>query len=221
MASSPVQVTTTIVGGRARSVRYRLDGTPLAAAARGSHDLTLTPERLGTLGRHVLTTTVRGRHGAERTIRLALTTAPCSTLFTAQRWRTTAGFGLRLRLDARSPLGKVAFAIPRSLLPERLDAARPAGFLRLYVGGRPAPVRYDLAVPRRGARAVLLGGRGRPSVRLTRTGLAVAGLPAGTAVAEVTLYRVTRLDGATTRKALPVRAGVHAQTFASTPRAPR
>jgi hypothetical protein len=186
MASSPVQVTTTIVSGRARSVRYRLDGTPLAAAARGSHDLTLTPERLGTLGRHVLTTTVRGRHGAKRTIRIALTTAPCSTLFTAQRWRTTAGFGLRLRL-----------------------------------GGRPTPVRYELAVPRRGAPAVLLGGRGRPSVRLTRTGLAVAGLPAGTAVAEVTLYRVTRLDGASTRRALPVRAGVHAQTFASTPRAPR
>jgi hypothetical protein len=224
--SSPVQVTTTIVGGRARSVRYLLDGRPLAAAAKGSHDAMITPAQLGAPGRHVLTTTVRGRRGAKRTIKLTLTTVSCATLFAAQRWRTTAGYGLRLRLDARTALDAVSFAVPRALLPKRLASGRPAGFLRLYVGGRPAPVRYELAVPRRGAAPVLLAGADRPAVRLTRRGLRLSGLPAGTAVAELTLYRVSRLDGATTRKRLPIAASVQgagavAQTFVARPRAPR
>ena len=63
---------------------------------------------------------------------------------------------------------------------------------------------------------------------MTRTGrgLAVAGLPAGTAVAELTLYRVTKLDTATPRRgfrigAVVTRAGAPAQSFSARPQPPR
>ena len=157
---------------------------------------------------------------------LTLTTQPCQTLFTAQRWRTTAGAGLRLRLDSRTALRQLSFAVPSALLPAQGAKRRPAGFIRLYVAGRAKPVRFPLTLPARGARSVMLAASGRPTVTRTRTGLRVTGLPARAAVAEVTLYRVTKLDRATsprpyTVKATVTRYAAAAQTLSAQPRPPR
>lgn len=49
---------------------------------------------------------------------------------------------------------------------------------------------------------------GRPVVRYVRGGLEVRGLPAGSAVAEITIDRVQKLDGATKRKRFKLKASV-------------
>src|SRR6185436_18866698 len=100
--------------------------------------------------------------------------------------KTTAGTGLRLRVDARSALSTVAFRVPGSLLPAPLKKARPIGFIRLYLAGKAKPVRTALTLPARGKGGVLLEGAGWPKVVRTASGISVTGLPAGTAVAELT-----------------------------------
>jgi hypothetical protein len=225
--SSPVRLTTEITGGRAKSVRYVFDGRAIAAGRKAQkYAGVLTPRQLGKVGLHKLTTTVRGARGRSHTVALTLQTVPCQTLFTAQRWRTTAGAGLRLRIDSRTALTGLRFGVPAALLPKQTAQPRPAGFIRLYISGRSTPVRYNLALPKRGAKAVLLGAVGKPTVTRTRTGLRVANLPAKTAVAELTLYRVTKLDRATPRRAYTIkatvtRAGAAATSFRAKPKAPR
>jgi hypothetical protein len=226
LRSSPLRLTTEVTGGRARSVRYLFDGRPVAASRGARYPAALTPSQIGRVGRHTLKTAVRGRRGAAKTVSLTLTTQPCQTLFTAQRWRTTAGAGLRLRLDSRSALRQLSFAVPSALLPRQTGARRAAGFIRLYVASRSTPVRYPLTLPARGARSVMLAASGRPTVTRTRTGLRVSGLPARAAVAEVTLYRVTKLDRATPRRAYTVKVTVNrdaaaAQTLSARPKPPR
>ena len=221
--SSPVQLTTEVTGGHATSVRYAIDGRAVAARGGARHAATLTPAQLGKVGGHTLRTTVRGRRGTARFVTLKLTTAPCQTLFTAQRWATTAGAGLRLRVDSRTALTGLAFAVPAALLPKQTGARRTIGFLRLYVAGRRTPLRVNLALPKRGRAAVLLGA---PTVTRTRRGLQVRELPAGTAVAELTLYRVTKLDAATPARVFAVkatvqRAGAAAQSFSARPKPTR
>jgi hypothetical protein len=224
--SSPVKLTTEVTGGRAKSVRYTLDGRAVAARAGARHPATLTPAQLGKVGAHTLRTAVRGRSGAARTVVLKLQTQPCQTLFTAQRWRTTAGTGLRLRVDSRTALTGVTLTVPAALLPKQTAAKRSAGFLRLSVAGRAKPLRLNLSLPKRGQRAVLLRAPGKPTVTRTARGLVVAGLPTRTAVAELTLYRVTKLDEATPRRTYGIRAvvtrsGAPAQSFSARPAPPR
>ena len=154
---------------------------------------------------HTLSTAVRGRRGKTRTVSLKLATVPCQTLFTAQRWRTTAGAGLRLRIDSRTALAGLSFGVPAALLPQQSAKRRVVGFIRLYVAGVAKPVRYPLALPGRGTRAMMLAAKGAPTVTMRRGGLRIAGLPARTAVAEVTLYRVTKLDRATSPLAYTVK----------------
>jgi hypothetical protein len=219
--TSPVQLTTEITGGMAKSVRYAFDGRAITARAGKRYPATLTPAQLGRIGAHTLQTTVRGKRGPARAVVLQLTTQPCQTLFTAQRWRTTAGAGLRLRVDARTAITSLDLAVPAALLPKQGTGSRSAGFLRLSVAGRPKPVRLDLALPTRGARLL-----GTPAVTRTAGGLRVTGLPAGTGVAELTLYRVTKLDGATPARTVRIRATVNregsaAQAFSASPKPPR
>jgi hypothetical protein len=156
LPSSPVRLTTEITGGHARSVRYLLDGRAISAGRGSRHPGSLTPAQLGKVGVHTLKTAVRGARGKARSVVLKLHTVPCQTLFTAQRWRTTAGAGLRLRVDSRNALTGLSFTVPSALLPRQTATRRAAGFIRLYVGGRNRPVRYNLWLPKRGARPRLL-----------------------------------------------------------------
>ena len=226
LQSSPVRLTTEITGGSAKSVRYALDGRAIGAATGARHNATLTPVQLGRVGTHTLTTGVRGRRGATRTVALTLQTEPCQTLFTAQRWRTTAGAGLRLRIDSRTALTQLSFAVPSALLPGQTATRRAAGFIRLYVAGHAKPLRYALSLPRRGAAPRLVGPAGAPAVTFRHGGLRVTGLPARTAVAEVTLYRVTKLDRATPKRAYALSARIARtdaapETLRATPKPPR
>jgi hypothetical protein len=226
LQSAPLRLTTEITGGRAKSVSYRLDGRAVATARGSRHPATLTPSQLGKVGVHTLSTAVRGSRGRARTVSLKLATVPCQTLFTAQRWRTTAGAGLRLRIDSRAALNGLSFGVPNALLPRQTAKPRTVGFIRLYVAGRSKPMRFALKLPARGARSVMLAASGRPTVSLRRNGVRVTGLPGATAVAEVTLYRVTKLDHATPSRIYKVsatlaRAGATAQTLRAAPKAPR
>ena len=87
-------------------------------------------------------------------------------------------------------------------------------------------MRLALTLPARGARSVMLAAAGRPTVSLRGNAVRVTGLPARTAVAEVTLYRVTKLDRATSTRAFTVKATVNraaatAQTLSARPLPPR
>jgi hypothetical protein len=227
LRSSPLRLTTEITGGKAKGVSYRLDGRAIGAVKGPRYGATLTPAQLGKVGLHTVTTAVRGRRGAAKTVVLTLQTQPCQTLFTAQRWRTTAGAGLRLRVDSRTALTQLSFKVPAALLPAQSAKRRVAGFIRLYVGGQAKPLRYNLWLPKKGAAPRMLAGTGKPSVAFRKGGLRVTGLPLRTAVAEVTLYRVTKLDHPTSPRAynMSVRitreGAAAAETLAAKPKAPR
>ena len=227
LRSSPLRLTTEITGGKAKRVSYQLDGRAIGAANDPRHSATLTPAQLGKVGMHTLRTAVRGRRGAAKTVALTLQTQPCQTLFTAQRWRTTAGAGLRLRVDSRTALTQLSFKVPAALLPAQSAKRRVAGFIRLYVGGQAKPLRYKLWLPKKGAAPRLLAGAGKPSVSFRKGALRVTGLPLRTAVAEVTLYRVTKLDHPTSPRAYAVSVRITregaaaAETLAAKPKAPR
>ena len=157
---------------------------------------------------------------------LKLKTVSCGTLFTAQRWRTTAGAGLRLRIDARTELSRLAFKVPAALLPRQTAKRRTVGFMRVFVAGQSRRKRYALKLAPKGRAKTLLKAARRPLVRYVRGGLEVRGLPARSAVAELTLYRVTKRDGATRRKryrlqARVLRPGARPLKLSVRPRAPR
>jgi hypothetical protein len=225
LQTAPVQVSTEVTGGRARAVRYQLDGKALSAGRAPRYAAAVTPARLGRTGPHALKALVTGKRGT-KTVALTLKTVSCTTLFTAQRWRTTAGAGLRLRVDARRALTQLGFTVPAALLPNQTTSPRTIGFVRVWVAGAPARQRFDHRLPRRGAAAVALGGQGRPMVRYAGGGVKVTGLPARAAIVEVTLYRISKLDRATTKKSYTLRAKVSAQgaataTLTARPPAPR
>jgi hypothetical protein len=225
LQNAPVKASTEVTGGRAKGVRYQLDGKALSAGRAPRYAGTITPARLGRTGAHVLEALVTGKRGT-KTVTLTLKTASCTTLFTAQRWRTTAGAGLRLRIDARRSLKQLAFTVPAALLPKQTASPRTIGFVRVWVAGSSTRQRFDLHLPRRGAVAVALGGKSRPTVRYAGGGVKVTGLPARAAIVEVTLYRATKLDRATTKKRYTLRAKVSAEGAAATtltarPQAPR
>ena len=222
---TPMQVTTQVTGGRARSVKYTLDGKALKAKKGRRSLATVTPARLQRVGTHTLKAMVKGRKGKAKPVVLALKTVPCKTLFTAQRWKTNAGAGLRLRIDARTALERVAYKVPAGLLPKQTTKVRKVGFVRFFVAGG-ARQRFDLTLPRKGTKPALLSGSGKPAIAYVRGGLEIAGMPARAAVAEITLYRVTKLDKATKPKVVKLSARVlHAgfgqESFSARPKAPR
>ena len=168
----------------------------------------------------------RASASAAKPIVLKLKTVSCRTLFTAQRWRTTAGAGLRLRIDARTALDRLAFKVPAALLPRQTAKRRTVGFMRVFVAGQSQRKRYALKIVKKGRGKYLLKAAGKPVVRYVRGGLEVRGLPARSAVAELTIYRVTERDGATKRKryrlkARVMRPGARALSLSVRPRAPR
>ena len=225
LQTAPVLVSTQVTGGRAKRVRYQLDGRALRAGSAPRYAGSITPAQLGRTGTHALKALVTGKRGT-KAVTLTLRTVACTTLFTAQRWRTTAGAGLRLRVDARRAVTKLAFAVPAALLPRQTASPRTVGFVRVWAAGSSKRQRFDLKLPKRGAAAVALAGSDRPTVRYVRGGLQVSGLPAHTAIVELTLYRVTKLDRATTSRTYALRAKVTAEgaaptTLTSRPRPPR
>ena len=158
---------------------------------------------------------------------LKLKTVSCRTLFTAQRWRTTAGFGLRLRIDARTALDRISFKVPAGLLPRQKAKQRTVGFMRVFVAGQAQRKRFPLKLAKKGRGKLLLKARRQAGWCATSAAASrCAACPRGSAVAELTIYRVTKLDGATKRKrfklkARVMRAGSRAGCHSASARAPR
>jgi hypothetical protein len=227
---TPILVTTQISHAKTKkvTVRYTLDGRKLKVGRKPRYKGAITPSLLQRLGVHKLKAMVT-RKGKKRAkpIVLKLKTVSCRTLFTAQRWRTTAGFGLRLRIDARTALDRLSFKVPAALLPRQKAKRRTVGFMRVFVAGQGRRKRYALKLARKGRGKLLLKAPAGPVVRYVRGGLEVRGLPAASAIAEITIYRVKKLDGETKRKRFKLKARV--MTVGSTgglslsvrPRAPR
>ncbi|MDP9293160.1 MAG: DUF3344 domain-containing protein [Actinomycetota bacterium] len=223
MRVTPMRVSTQVTGGRATSVRYQLDGNALKAKKGSRYLAKITPAQLKRIGTHRLKAMVKGKRGAPKPVVLVLKTVPCRTLFTAQRWKTTAGAGLRLRVDARTALQRIAFRVPAGLLPKQASNARTVGFVRFFIAGQKRR-RFALVLPRSGI--ALLGGPGKPAVTIGTAGVKVTRVPARATVAEITLYRVTKLDNATRRRvyklsARVLRAGFPQERFSARPAAPR
>jgi hypothetical protein len=227
---TPILVTTQISHAKTKrlTIRYTLDGRKLKVGRKPRYKSAITPSLLQRLGVHSLKATVtrkgKGKPRAKPVV-LKLKTVSCRTLFTAQRWRTTAGFGLRLRIDARTALDRLSFKVPAALLPRQTRKQRTVGFMRVFVAGQAQRKRFPLKLARKGRGKLLLNTPGRPLVRSVRGGLEVRGLPAGSAVAELTIYRVSKLDGATPLKRYRLKARVMraggALSLSVRPRAPR
>jgi hypothetical protein len=227
---TPIVVTTQISHAKTKRVRirYMLDGRKLRVGRKPRYTAAIAPSKLQRIGIHKLTATVtrRGKGKHAKPIVLNLKTVSCRTLFTAQRWRTTAGAGLRLRIDSRTALSRLTFKVPAALLPRQTVKKRTVGFMRVFVAGQAKRKRYALKLSPKGRGKLLLKAPGRPLVRYVRGGLEVRGLPSRSAVAEITIYRVTKRDGATKRRRFRLRAQVlrpGARTLKLTvrPRAPR
>ena len=225
---TPILVTTQISHGKAKSVRYTIDGRRLRVGRKPRYNAAITPSLLQRIGVHKLRAMVTGKGKRKRAkpIVLKLKTVSCRTLFTAQRWRTTAGAGLRLRIDARTALDRLAFKVPAAPLPRQTAKRRTVGFMRVFVAGQSRRKRYALKLAGKGRGKYLLKTAGKPAVRYVRGGLEVRGLPPRSAVAEITLYRVIMRDGVIRGKryrlkASVMRPGARALSLSLRPRAPR
>ena len=165
--------------GQARQGPLPLDGRRLRVGRKPSYNAAITPSRLQRIGVHTLKARSPPRAERAKPIVLKLKTVSCRTLFTAQRWRTTAGAGLRLRIDARTALDRLAFKVPAALLPRQTAKRRTIGFMRVFVAGQSGRQRYALKLARKGRGKLLLKAAGGPVVRYVRGGVKVRGLPGG------------------------------------------
>ena len=170
---SPVLVTTQISHGKAKKVTYKLDGKKLKAKRGKTWKAAITPQKLTKVGIHILKATVKGKKkkSKAKVVTLKLKTVPCKTLFTAQRWKTTAGAGLRLRIDARSALTGVAFKVAKPLLPRQVKKPRTIGFMRVFIAGQSGRKRYSLKLGKKGKKSALVAGAGKPTVKLKGGGV--------------------------------------------------
>ena len=207
---SPVRVTTQISRGKAKKVTYKLDGRKLKAKRKGK---TLEGRdhaaEAAAVGIHKLVATVKGKKKkAKKVVTLKLKTVTCRTLFTAQRWRTTPApacgcASTRARRCRASP----------SRSPGRCCRARSSEAARSASCACSSPARAAAAATRsssrkKGKKTVLVAGAGKPTVKLGKGKITVTGLPARAAVAELTMYRLKKLDGAPKRRVFKLRARV-------------
>ena len=95
--------------------------------------------------------------------------------------------------------------------------------MRVFIAGQSGRKRYSLKLGKKGKKSALVAGTGKPTVKLKGGGVSVTGLPERTAVVELTMYRVKKLDGATKRRVYKLRARVAPSggTLSVRPKAPR
>ena len=186
LPTAPVRVTVNAAkAGGLRGVRYTLDGRTVRAGSRSPYQLLLGPSALRP-GRHTLIARLRPRTGRTRTLTTTLRVAACATRFTARQYRTTAGTGIRLRVDARTAMSAVTFSLP-SAITKGLALGKPSGRIRVVTtAGR----RQYALTPARGRRPAGLTARnGRPGVRVRGRTITVTGLPAAAGIVELTVYQ--------------------------------
>jgi hypothetical protein len=193
---APIVVTLDTPAGKMRGARLTLDGRPVSArratgamaggklAADARLGLSILPAALARTAKHLLKVVVTPKAGRPRTVTATLKSAACLTRFSAGRWSTKTGAGLRLRIDSRSALTGVTYSLPPAYAKAFAKVKGPLGRLRV--------------IARTGSRITSLTGTGKlgaaasaagaPAVRLTAKGVAVTGLPSGAGIVELTLY---------------------------------
>ena len=184
-------------------MRYTLDGRTVRAGSRSPYQLLLTPSTLRP-GRHTLIARLQPRTGRTRTLTTTLRVAACATRFTARQYRTTAGTGIRLRVDARTAMSAVTFSLP-SAITKGLARGKPSGRIRVVTtAGRR---QYALTAARGRRPAGLTGLNGRPGVRVRGRTITVTGLPAAAGIVEITVYQPQAPRGAAPAHRPPARLG--------------
>ena len=168
-----------------RSVRYTLDGRAVRAASGPSHRLALTPARLNA-GRHVLRARLTLAGGRTRTISRTLRVAACAARFTAVQYRTTAGTGIRVRVDTSTAARTMTFSLPAAVA-RGLGRGTPAGRIRVVTPTLRRQFTFHPATATQPTR--LPAAAGRPAVRVSGRTITVTGLPASTGIVELTVYQ--------------------------------
>ena len=174
-----------------RSVKLQLDGRALrTTGGRGRWTASVAPKAFSDGDVHTLVVTATPRRGAARTMTETIRTAACATRYTAGQWKTTVGTGLRLRVDSRTAVDSVSFPLPASLAAgDTLTPRKGLGRLRIVqAGGTRTILQLGAA---KAAKGTLLASSaaGGPSVAVRGRTVVVSGLPSGTGIVEVTLYR--------------------------------
>ena len=101
----------------------------------------------------------------------------------------------------------ISLKVPGVLLPRQVKAKRTIGFMRVFVAGE-SRRRYSLKLGPKGKKTPLVRGAGKPTVTMGKGKITVAGLPARAAVAELTMYRLKKIDGAPKRNAFTLKARI-------------
>ncbi|MDQ1703248.1 MAG: hypothetical protein QOF57_2500, partial [Frankiaceae bacterium] len=167
-----------------------LDGRTLhTTGARTNQSTTLAPKALGRLGTHKLQLILKGAKGKPMTVSVPLKTLRCATRFTSLYYATTGGTGLRLRVDSVRPLGTVGFVVPPALALRSERKARPAA-ARLRIVSAPGKQQViTFGLPAGRAAGTMASTVKGVSLRYTKTGFAVSGLPAKTGIVDLTVYQ--------------------------------
>lgn len=141
----------------------------------------------------MLAATLRPARGATRVVRATRRVAGCATRFAAHQYRTTAGTGLRLRVDSRTATSGVSFTLPATVA-RGLALGAPAGRIGVVT---PSGRGQFTLTPARGSRpAGLTAAAGRPGVKVAGRTITVTGLPASTGIVELTVYQPRAPRGA-------------------------
>jgi hypothetical protein len=182
---APLQISVAASRGRTLKASATLDKRRVRLSGRNPRTATLKPSQLGRPGTRTLRVRVTPRRGRVRTAALALRFARCATGFTARQSRSASGTSLRLRVDSRAALSRVAFTVPARLALRGGRTKTAAGSLRI-VAPNSAPRTVRLALPA-GRRAGVLASSGTITVSFSSRGFTVTGLPTGTGIVQLTL----------------------------------
>jgi hypothetical protein len=187
-AADPMRLSLKARHGRVRSVVYRVGKRVVGRSRRAPFRAAVKPRALTPGGTQVLRAVVapRKKHAKARQVTMRLNVALCPSLLTAHVGFSGARAVTQLKVFSRTSIRAATLTVPASLVPRQRVGQR-AGTLRLTgVSGKPKS--RPLVVARGGR---LLGSAGI-TVRRTGRTLKVAGLPMGTAIAQVDLLGARR-----------------------------
>jgi hypothetical protein len=121
-------------------------------------------------------------------VNIRFRTSPCTALFSANHRVVGRRGGLRLRVDTRYAIERLAFRLPTALIP-RVRQRTSSGRLQLFLGGGNRPI-YRLTFGTRSARfGTILSRAGAPRVSIRGRRVSVVSLPSGVGIVKLQLVK--------------------------------